>query len=209
MMVNKFSSSARFKRRRPIRKSRINKPSRFKSQKGSFLRSFFSIFRINRKNLLHQGSGFIATSDGLIASAYNLVDGKFDQIVVSHADWQSEATVEKKDAKTGLVLLKIERNNLPVVAMADLQQLQIGQRIILIGLEKEIEGNNFYKFVNIGYIRGIKDSILAVNLEEENLLANGGPLIDIKGQVIGLNLIGNKGLVKTIPTDKIKQAIFE
>jgi S1-C subfamily serine protease len=160
--------------------------------------------RVNKK-VIRQGTGFIIFSDGLVMTAGDLVLEQADQYLVIQEGISWPAQVLKKDLKNNLALLKIEATNLPVVSMANLEELSLGERIILMGLE--IQNDNLYRFINIGTIRGIKKEILLVNLSEENPLANGGPLINIKGQVIGLNLVNQQGLVKIVPTNKIKELI--
>jgi len=59
----------------------------------------------------------------------------------------------------------------------------------------------------LGIIRSISDSTLKINLDEKNPLANGSPLISVKGEIIGLNLVDRKGLIKTIPAEIIKSFI--
>jgi len=83
---------------------------------------------------------------------------------------------------------------LPVVSLVDLENLELGERVILIGAE--LIGSDLNEFVNLGIIRNINDGTLEINLSEENILANGSPLINIRGEVIGLNLVDSKGLLK-------------
>jgi len=158
--------------------------------------------------LQKQGSGFVVTADGLVITAADLIPTYHTKIMVVHQDWQQEASVQQVDLENGLALLQIEKNNLPVVSMVDLNQLQLGQRVILIGCEKDTAAQVIYHFINIGHIRSIKDQTLSLNLEEGDVLANGGPLVDIKGQVIGLNSFDKVGLRKTITVAKIKKMIF-
>jgi len=157
------------------------------------------------KRITSQGTGFIITSDGLIITAADLVPVKADKYLIFRNNYSAEAQVIKRDLEDNLALLKIEETNLPVVSLIDLEDLRLGQRIILIG--SELIEDELNKFVNLGIIRSIDTTILKVNLIEEDELANGGPLINDKGEVIGLNLIDEKGLIKIIPVNKIKEFI--
>lgn len=154
------------------------------------------------KKLITQGSGFIATSDGLVVTAADLLAVRADQYLILQKERFLIGQIIKKDSVNNLALLKVEETNLPVVAFADLEALGLGQRIILIGAQ--ISNNNFYYFVNIGTIRGIESGIMAINLNEDSQLANGGPLVNTKGEVIGLNLVDEQGLVKAVPAEQIK-----
>ncbi|MEA2113178.1 MAG: trypsin-like peptidase domain-containing protein, partial [Patescibacteria group bacterium] len=154
------------------------------------------------KKAVSQGSGFIMTSDGLVVTAADNVFAKADKYLVFRNNHSSEAKVVKNNLENDLALLKIEESNLPVVSFADWDDLFLGQKIILIGAELTEEGLN--RFVNLGIIRSIRENILKINLTEENSLANGSPLVNVKGEVIGLNLVDQRGLIKTIPASQIK-----
>ena len=160
-----------------------------------------------------QGTGFIVTADGLIVTASDLIGVQHDTILITHSDWQAEAILEKRDAASQTAVLRIDQSNLPVVSLTDLSELQLGQMVILVGIEKEAQATDkaesFYHFINIGHIRSFQNQTLSINIEENNLAAHGGPLIDIKGQVIGLNLFDSRGLIKTIGSDKIRKLIFD
>lgn len=155
------------------------------------------------KTIISQGAGFIITGDGFIVTAANNVSTRADKYLVFRNGHFSVAEVIKKDIENNLALLKIEESNLPVVSFAYFDDLFLGQRIILIGAELTKEGLS--RFVNLGVIRSIYENVLKINLTEENSLANGGPLVSVKGEVIGLNLVDQRGLIKTIPASLIKQ----
>ncbi len=157
------------------------------------------------KRLLSQGTGFIITSDGLIITAGDLAPAKADQYLVFRNEQSLSAQVVKRDLENNLALLKIAETNLPVVSLTDLAEVRLGQRVILIGVE--LVKNSLNRFVNLGIIRSINQEMLKINLAEENTLTNGSPLINIKSEVIGLNLVDYKGLLKTIPANKIKEFI--
>jgi len=158
-----------------------------------------------KKRLLKEGTGFIVTSDGLIITALDLISPYATQYLVLKGNDFWSAQVIKKDLKTNLALIRIDEENLPVVSLVEKEDLQLGERVVLLGAEAEKKQLNY--FVNLGIVRSIKDSKLEVNLIEEDALANGGPLINIKGEVVGLNLINTQGLSKTIPANKIKEFI--
>jgi S1-C subfamily serine protease len=155
--------------------------------------------------IISQGTGFIITSDGLIITANDLLPTSADQYLVYRGENSFIAQAIERDWENNLALLKIETSNLPVVSLADLDELRLGQRIVLIGLEPT--GDKILPFVNLGIIREINSEILKINLTEENRLANGSPLIGVNGEVIGLNLVDYKGLIKTVPANKIKEFI--
>ncbi|MFC1700747.1 S1C family serine protease [Patescibacteria group bacterium] len=169
------------------------------------INSCLTVVQLYKNNeLIKQGSGIIVTNDGLIVTATDLVlSGKYRYSVVLSDGTSIDGEVIKRDLNNNLALIKIQLSNLPVVAFEGLDSLRLGQRIILLGAQ--IIDNVFYRFVNVGTVRGIGSKILSINLDEKNSSANGGPLINIKGEVIGLNIVGEDGLVRTIPSDIISE----
>jgi S1-C subfamily serine protease len=157
------------------------------------------------KRLISQGTGFLITSDGFLITSGDLVSLKASQYLVFREGYSLAANFIKKDLENNLALFQIEDNNLPVVSLTNLEDLRLGERVVLVGAE--LINSNLNKFVNLGIIRSINQETLKLNLSEESLLANGSPLINVKGEVIGLNLVDHKGLLRTIPTDKIKEFV--
>ncbi len=157
----------------------------------------------HNQRITSQGTGFIVASDGLIITAADLISSKSDQCLVFRSNHSIIAQVVKKDLENNLALLKIEETNLPVVSLTELKDLKLGERVILIGSELDEEA--LKQFVNLGIIRSISTNILKVNLDEKDELANGGPLINVKGEVLGLNLVDQRGLAKIISVNQIKE----
>lgn len=156
-------------------------------------------------SLISQGTGFVVTSDGLIITANDLISTKANKYIIFRNNHSADAQIIKRDSDNNLALLKIEETNLPVAVFADLGELKLGQGIILVGIEL-IEGG-LNRFVNLGIVRSIVSGVLRVDLTEESELANGSPLINIKGEVIGLNLVNKSGLFRIIPSSQIKTFI--
>lgn len=167
--------------------------------------SLAAIHSYQNKNLINQGTGFFITSDGFLITSDNLISSRATQYLVFRNGNSSAATLVKRDLKNNIALFQIEDGNLPVVSMAGLEDLHLGERVILVGAE--LVSAHLSEFVNLGIIRSIDQQILTLNLSEESSLADGSPLINIKGEVIGLNLVDSQGLLKTVPTDKIKEFI--
>ena len=157
------------------------------------------------KRILNQGTGFLITSDGLLIASGDLVSLNVSQYLVFRNGYSLAAKLIKKDLENNLALFQIEDDNLPVVSLINLEDLKLGERVILVGVE--LKESNLNKFVNLGIIRNINGGTLEINLKEENISANGSPLINVKGEVIGLNLVDSKGLLKTIPVNKIKEFV--
>lgn len=156
-------------------------------------------------SLTNRGAGFIVASDGLIVTNNDLIPSWASQYLVWRNGHSIAGEVIKRDVENNLALIRIEENNLPVVSFADLDKIRLGERIILAARQTKEE--NFSLFVNLGIVRALNNGILKINFEESNPLANGSPLINLKGEVIGLNLIENQKLTETIPVNKLKDFI--
>lgn len=146
--------------------------------------------------ILTQGTGFIVTGDGLIITASQVVGGAADKYYVFFNGDRTPAELIRKDLKTNLALLKAKKSNLTVVSMKEQDGLSLGERVALVGWDKE------QKFANAGIIKKLTEEMIFTNMEE-NDLASGSPLINMEGKVIGLNLIDN-GQVEAIGVDTIK-----
>ena len=167
--------------------------------------SLVAIHSYQNKNLIKQGTGFFITNDGLLITSDDLVSSRATQYLVFRNGNSSAAKLIKRDLENNIAFFQIEDGNLPVVSMAGLEDLHLGERVILVGAE--LISTHLSEFVNIGIIRSIGQETLTLNLSEESSLADGSPLINIKGEVIGLNLVDSQGLLKTVPTDKIREFI--
>jgi len=147
-----------------------------------------------------EGSGLIVTSDGLLVTLADLVPqgSNFSFFVDGEiASFQ----ILKRDLKENLVLIKIEKTNLPTVSFFDFEKLKLGERVFLVGVVFEKTGPQ--KIVNEGIVKSFDEDKIETNISEnENL--SGSPLFDIEGNFLGLNEINSDGKVISIPVTKIK-----
>ena len=173
--------------------------------------STVGVITFYRNKILSRNTGFILTSDGLVLTSYNKLNKKPEYKVIDEKGIYN-AKVLKVDKKNSLVLLKIEKDNLPVVSLGDINSIKLGERIILIGKEvkiKKIDKNSYslYSIANVGTVRKITESLLFINLTKENSIISGGPLVNIKGEVIGMNLVDENGNTKAVPTEVIREFV--
>ncbi len=170
------------------------------------------------------GTGFVISSDGLIATNKHVADVEGAEYSVITQDGQKySAKVVAKDSANDFAILKIDAKNLPVVEYGDSDSLEIGQRVIAIGNAL----GEFQNSVTVGVLSGKERSLTATdssngNSEElEGLLQadaainegnSGGPLVNTKGQVIGINTATaskdqSEGIGFAIPINMIKSAV--
>ena len=136
-----------------------------------------------------QGSGFIISKDGYILTN-NHVAGNSDEILVTLSDGtELNAKVIGTDPDSDVAVIKIERDNLPYLEMADSDELEVGEWVIAIGnpfgLSHTVTaGIVSAKGRNIG-LSTYEDFIqtdAAINPGN-----SGGPLLNLDGKVIGIN----------------------
>lgn len=154
------------------------------------------------------GSGFILASDGRILTNAHVVDGA-DSVMVTLKDGRSfKGKVLGADAVTDVAVIKIEANNLPTVTLGNSEQLQPGEWAIAIGNPLGLDNT-----VTMGIISatGRSSSLVGVPDKRVSFIQtdaainpgnSGGPLLNQKGEVIGMNtaiIQGAQGLGFSIP----------
>ncbi len=148
-----------------------------------------------------EGSGLILTSDGLMVTLADLVH--YGSGFSFFIDGESVAfQILKRDLKENLALIKIEKTNLPTAGFANLEKLKLGERVFLVGIV--FEKGTPKKIVNEGIIKSFDENLIETNISEEIFL-QGSPLFNIEGEVLGLNIVDEKGMISAIPISKIKQ----
>ncbi len=170
------------------------------------------------------GSGFIISSDGLIATNKHVANIEGAKYTVITSDGKKyDANVVAEDPTNDFALLKVDAKNLPVVEFGDSDNLQIGQRVIAIGNAL----GEFQNSVTVGVLSGKERSLQATDTsgnQGENLEGllqtdaainsgnSGGPLVNLKGQIIGINTATAaknqaEGIGFAIPINSLKSAI--
>lgn len=165
------------------------------------------------------GTGFIATEDGLIITNRHVVeDADASYTVVFNNGDKYEATILAMDTLLDIAFLKIDAKNLTPLKLGTSSEIQVGQTVIAIGNAL----GEFSNTVSSGIISGIGRSITASDSTgaSSELLTNvfqtdasinkgnsGGPLLDINGNVIGVNVavaVSAENIGFAIPIDDVK-----
>jgi S1-C subfamily serine protease len=155
------------------------------------------------------GTGFIVRADGIIVTNYHVVE-KAQRITVitpSPDAQRYDARVIGGDATADLAVLKIDAQGLPTVPLGDSSTLQLGQPVVAIGYALALKGG---PTVTTGIVSALGRSIQAgdpncdacqngartySNVIQTDAAINpgnsGGPLLNLDGQVIGINTAGN------------------
>jgi len=104
----------------------------------------------------------------------------------------------QRDKAANVVLVKLEGANWPTASFAALENIKLGQQIFIAG-KLSPETN----FTNEGIIRTINNESLGTTIKEISS-ANGSPLFDIEGNIIGIIVLDANGFANAIPISKIK-----
>ena len=163
---------------------------------------------LEKPEIISQGSGFILTSDGLVATAGSIVPETAQQVFVLIGDRQIKAEIKKRDKNSGLVLLKINENNLPVVSFAD-ENLKLGQRIFLIAVKVSVslsgKLNNPAKFVDLGIVKELLGNSARADFASKDIV--GSPLFNIKGELVGMNSSDSNNQAKVILLAAVRELL--
>ncbi|TWI62506.1 serine protease Do [Pseudoduganella lurida] len=133
------------------------------------------------------GSGFITSADGYVLTNAHVVAGA-DEVYVTLTDKREfKAKVLGADARTDVALLKIDGSRLPVISMGDSNKIRVGEWVIAIGSPFNLENT-----VTAGIISAkARDTGEFLPLIQSDVAVNpgnsGGPLINMRGEVIGIN----------------------
>jgi len=173
------------------------------------------------KRKIGGGTGFIVSKDGLILTNKHVVaETSADYTVLTNDGKKFPAKVLARDPVQDIAILKIEsKNSLPVIKLGDSDNLQEGQTVIAIG---NVLGE-FRNSVSVGVISGLGRTITATGggfyetIEDViqtdaaiNKGNSGGPLLNLKGEVIGINTamaVGAENVGFAIPINKAKKDI--
>jgi serine protease Do len=157
-----------------------------------------------RQGKTAEGSGLIVTSDGFVVTLSELILDYSTSTM--HIDGNSfPLRLLKRDSENNLALLKVEENSLPTVGFGDLDKVDLGERVFLLGTVFDKSAHSVEKIANEGIVRRVGDGDIGTNiLEDKNM--KGSALFNIVGEVLGINTIFD-GKVITIPVSRIKELI--
>lgn len=168
------------------------------------------------------GTGFIVKSDGLIVTNKHVVSDTATKFTVyTNEGKYFDAEVKAVDSVFDIAILKINATNLPVVELGTSENLEPGQTAIAIGNAL----GQYQNSVTVGVVSAVGRVIQAgdangTNTENlDNVIQtdaainpgnSGGPLLNIAGQVIGVNTAvdqSGQSIGFAIPVDLVKSAL--
>jgi len=173
-----------------------------------FFEDFFSGPQYRRNKSL--GSGFIISADGYIVTNDHVVrDAESIQVKLSN-DKVYDAKVVGGDPKTDIAVIKINAADLPVVVLGDSDKLEVGQWAIAIGNPFGLD-----RTMTVGVISATGRSNVGIETYENFIQTDasinpgnsGGPLLNVYGEVIGINtaiVAAGQGIGFAIPVAMAK-----
>jgi S1-C subfamily serine protease len=165
------------------------------------------------KKQIGGGTGFVV-ADGLILTNKHVVsDPDAEYIIVTNDDKRYEAKIAALDPVYDIALLKA-KTHLNPLKLGDSSKIEVGQTVIAIGNAL----GEFRNTVSVGVVSGLKRTIGAElrSLIQTDAAINrgnsGGPLLNLKGEVIGINVAkasGAENIGFAIPINAAKKAVAD
>ncbi|MBN1822770.1 MAG: Do family serine endopeptidase [Endomicrobiales bacterium] len=138
------------------------------------------------------GSGVIIDPKGYVLTNEHVVRGAKEIIIKTHLDKEYKGKVIGRDARTDLAVVKVKTSDeLPFARLGDSDRIRVGEWAIAIGSPFGLQ-----ETVTVGVISALRQSLSIEGREYRDLIQtdaainrgnSGGPLCNIKGEVVGIN----------------------
>jgi len=167
-----------------------------------------------------EGSGFLISEEGYLLTNNHVIDQADDVKVRLHDGREFTATVVGTDPSIDLALLKIDTKGakLPTLPLGDSSAVRVGEWVLAIGNPQELT-----QTVTVGVVSA-KDRRVPIGSTDQGVVSfiqtdaainfgnSGGPLLDIRGNVIGINTAIRRmnlaeGIGFALPIDHARRAI--
>ena len=180
-----------------------------------------SIFLNNSTSDLGLGTGIIVSANGYILTNWHVAGEKYSNCYITLDNAKTvNGSVVWSDKDLDLAIVKITASNLKYIALGNSDNIKIGQKVYAIGNPIGVE---FQRTVTSGIISGINRTIKIDDENGESYLEDliqtdatinpgnsGGPLINLNGEMIGINSVKiteAEGIGFAIPINIIKPII--
>jgi len=173
-----------------------------------------------QKTTIGGGSGFIVSKDGYVFTSNHVVaDTTADYTVIVDPKHKYPAKILSRNPINDTAVLKIEGTGFPYLEMADSNKIELGEEVLAVGNAL----GEFTDTLSTGIVSGLSRFITAfggVDHQMQNLRGliqtdaainpgnSGGPLVNMQGQVIGINtamIMGAQNIGFAIPVNYAKK----
>ncbi|HEV2106995.1 MAG TPA: trypsin-like peptidase domain-containing protein, partial [Thermomicrobiales bacterium] len=168
------------------------------------------------------GTGFIVSEQGYIVTNQHVVDGGMSFEVVLADGTKREARLVGEDKLSDLAVLQIEGPVPGTVPLGDSGALQPGQRVLAIGSALGSFTNTVTRGIVSAVDRDFPGAGTYTNLVQHDAAINrgnsGGPLLNLAGEVVGVNALGVQrnaygapvqGLFFAVPSNQVREVAAE
>ena len=211
-----------------VQRTGTTEPGDVEQVAANVLPSVVSI-RVSSRNAVEEGSGSIISSDGYVLTNNHVVgsaaQGSDIQVTLNDGSTM-DADFVAGDAETDIAVIKIRgANDLPVISLGDSSQVRVGQQVVAIGSPLGLSAT-----VTTGIVSALNRPVRASGGDggESSLIDaiqtdaainpgnSGGPLVDMNGNLIGMNSViasmsngegqaGSIGLGFAIPVNQARR----
>lgn len=173
----------------------------------------------NHRTVESTGSGVVLDHEGYIVTNHHVIRGA-DRVIVTLADGnEEEAKIVGTDPRTDLALIKVKvDNHVTPIVFGNSDKLEVGQQVIAIGNPL---GLRFARSVTAGVVSGLNRLLTTeegfpFRLIQTDAAINpgnsGGALVNLNGQLVGINTIkiaaeGFEGMGFSIPSNQVKRVV--
>lgn len=134
------------------------------------------------------GTGFVISSDGEVVTNYHVIDGAYSAKITINEKTYTVRTVRAYDANIDLAILKIDAANIPCARVCK-KSVSAGETVYAMGSSRGL--TNTYSQGIVTYAARKLDGVTYVQHDASITNGNsGGPLINVYGEVIGINTWG-------------------
>jgi serine protease Do len=186
------------------------------SKPPGFWKRFHEQFKRPRnEQIFGEGSGMVIREDGYILTNGHVIEDA-ESITVRLQDGRSfKATVRGIDPQSDVAVIKVEAKGLPTVTLADSAQTRVGEFAIAIGAPFGFDFSITFGHVS-AKSRSVIDGPEGITMDQDFLQTDalinpgnsGGPLVNIDGEVIGINTLIqglHSGIGFAIPSSLAKE----
>jgi len=157
------------------------------------------------------GSGFIVSKDGKIVTNLHVIrEMESASVQLATGEIFDSVTVLATDERKDLAVVQIAGFCLPALAMGDSNDISVGERVVVVGCPRGLAGT-----VTAGILSSVRDSGGGLKVLQTDAALNpgnsGGPLVNSKGQAIGViafKLESSEGLNFAIPINYVRGILY-